>query len=343
METLPSKQSAIRNPKFMSRVAIVAYGAHYHGSNQGALDPQIERAFGSLCARIADKSRVGICFTSSKGDLNRLQNGDFLDALPDAATSHWARKFGATGRVAAPNAACASGAHAIALGAQWITQGDADLVLTGAIEPPQHPMITAAYRNMGALSKSGMTRPFDVARDGFVPAAGGGFVALSSERFARENNVPIHAFLAGWSLACDAHHITQMAPSGTSIERAIRQSLKMAGEPKMDYINAHGTATINDIIEARALNRVFGGGAPVSSTKPLTGHLMGAAGAVEAVLCLEAMKNQVAPPTLNLENVDPQIELDLVVGRGRSMEIGASLSLNYGFGGHIGCLVFVIK
>ena len=325
----------------MSRVAILAYGAEFNGSNQGALEPQIERAFGPLCARVADKERIGICFTSSKGYLDRLQNGDFLGALSDAATAHLARQFGATGRTAAPNAACASGAHAIALSTQWIAQGDADLVLTGALEPAQHSLVTAAYTNMGALSKTGVMRPFDVARDGFVPAEGGGFVVLASERFARENDLPIRAYVGGWSLACDAHHITHMAPGGSSIERAIRQALKMAGDPKIDYINAHGTATSNDLIEAHALNRVFGGGVAVSSTKSLTGHLMGATGAVEAVLCLRAMENQWAPPTLNLENVDPQIDLDLVVGQGRAMKIGTSLSLNYGFGGHIGCLVLL--
>ena len=322
------------------RVAILAYGAEFRGSTQGALEPQIERAFAPLCARVADKSRIGICFTSSKGDLNRLQNGEFLDALPDAPALKYARKFRVTGRIAAPNAACASGAHAIALGAQWICNGDADLVLTGALEPPQHPMISAAYRNMGALSKSGVMRPFDINRDGFVADEGGGFLVLSSERFARENNLPIRAYVDGWSFACDAHHITQMAPSGASIERAIRQSLTMANNPKIDYVNAHGTATSNDTIEARALHRVLGGAVAVSSTKPLTGHLMGAAGALEAVLCLQAMENGVAPPTLNLENIDPRIELDLVVGSGRTMGIGASLSLNYGFGGHLGCLVF---
>ena len=327
----------------MPRVAILDYGAEFCGSNQGALEPQIERVFAPLCARVADKTRIGICFTSSKGDLNRLENGDFIGSLPDAELARLTRKFGALGRAMAPNAACASGAHALALGAQWIAQGEADLVLAGALEPPQHPMVTAAYRNMGALSKSGVMRPFDVARDGFVPTEGGGFVVLASEGFARDNAIAIRAYVGGWSLACDAHHLTQMAPSGASIERAIRQSLSMAGEPKIDYINAHGTATANDIVEARALNRVFGDGVAVSSTKPQTGHLMGAAGALEAVLCLRAMGNQLAPPTLNLENVDAQIELDLVVGAGRAMKIGASLSLNYGFGGHIGCLVFVIK
>ncbi len=325
----------------MTRVAILATGAHYRNCAQDALETQIERAFAPLRAQIADASRVSVCFTSSKGDWTQLQNSDFAGAFPDAPALQLARQFDARGRIGAPNAACASGTHAIALGAQWIAQGDADLVLAGALEPPQHPMIAAAYRNMGALSRSGMMRPFDARRDGFVVNHGGGFLVLAREDFARAHNFAIHGFVGGWSFACDATHITQMAPSGDSIERAIRSALKMAGEPKIDYINAHGTATINDLTEARALNRVFGGGVAVSSTKPQTGHLMGAAGAVEAVMCLEAMENGWAPPTLNLENVDDEIDLDLIIGPGRAIEIGASLSVNYGFGGHIGCLVLL--
>ena len=327
----------------MRRAAILDYGAEYRGSAQGALETQIERAFGAPCAAIADKTRVGVCFTSSKGDWNRLSRADFAGAFPDSFALKWARRFNAQGRIAAPNAACASGAHAIALGAQWIESGDADLVLAGAIEPPQHPMIAAAYRNMGALSKSGVMRPFDARRDGFSCDAGGGFLVLSSEEWARRWGAAIHGFVGGWSFGCDAHHLTQMAPSGAAIERAIRTTLKRAQIARVDYVNAHGTATINDIVEARALHRVFGDKVAVSSTKPKTGHLMGAAGAVEAVLCLEAMARAFAPPTLNLIKVDPQIELDLIVGRGRNLEIGTSLSLNYGFGGHIGCLAFVIK
>ena len=325
----------------MPRVAVLASGTEYRNSLQDALEIQIERVFGPLRAQTADGARVAVCFTSSKGDWTKLQNGDFLSALPDAPALSLARQFDARGRIAAPNAACASGAHAIALGAQWIENGDADLVLTGALEPPQHPMISAAYRNMGALSKSGTMRPFDVRRDGFVAQPGGGFLVLARESWARQNSIPMRGTVAGWSFACDATHITRMAPSGASIERAIREALKMSGDPQIDYINAHGTATANDLVEARALNRVFGDGVATSSTKPQTGHLMGAAGAVEAVLCLDALQNQWAPPTLNLENVDDGIDLDLIIGPGRKMEIGASLSLNYGFGGHIGCLVLL--
>ena len=325
----------------MSRVAILAFGARFSPPALADLDADIARAFAPLRAQVAHASRVAVCFASSKGDWNQLQNGDFLSALPDAPARNYAHQFDARGRISAPNAACASGAHAIALGAQWIQRGDADLVLTGALEPPQHPMIAAAYRNMGALSKSGRMRPFDARRDGFVVNAGGGFLALARESWARQRQVPIQAYVAGWSLACDATHITRMAPGGQAIERAIRQALQMAGNPIINYVNAHGTATANDCIEAGALGLVFGDGVAVSSTKSHTGHLMGASGAVEAALCLQAMQNNWAPPTLNLEQVDDSVDLDLVVGSGRALKIDASLSLNYGFGGHIGCLVLL--
>ena len=338
----------------MTRVAISAYGAEYADAPRDPLEKwdeagwksrferRIGRAFGPIRAQYPDATRVGVCFTSSKGDLNRLENGD-LSWTPDAPARALARRFDVRGRWAAPNAACASGAHAIALGAQWIEDGHADLVLTGAIEPPQHPLILAAYRNMGALSKSGLMRPFDARRDGFVPGSGGGFLVLENAEKARARGAQIHGFVDGWSLRCDAHHMTQMAPDGGCIGRAIEDAIKCVGSLTIGYVNAHGTATVNDLVEARALHRVFGSRVAVSSTKSLTGHLLGAAGAVEAALCLDAMAAQVAPPTLHLEEVDPQIELDLVVGQGRAVKIEAALSLNYGFGGHIGALVFGLK
>ena len=264
----------------MTRVAISAYGAQFRGSPGAALARQIEREFGPIRAHTPDAARVAVCWASSKGDLHQLARGaDFWAWTPDATARALARQFQIGGRCAAPNAACATGAHAIALGAQWIQDGHADLVLAGAIEPPQHPMVTAAYRNMGALSKSGVMRPFDARRDGFVPGAGGGFLVLENEGQARARGARICGFVSGWSLGCDATHMTQMAPDGETIARAIESALKRAGSLTIGYVNAHGTATVNDLVEARALHRVFGAGVAVSSTKPLTGHLLGAAGA----------------------------------------------------------------
>ena len=328
----------------MNRAAVTAWGAEHRGARGVPLQRQIAAQFAPIRAAYAEAARVAVCFTSSKGDLNQLASGaDFLAWTPDAMALSLARRFDARGRLAAPNAACASGAHAIALGAQWIADGQADLVLAGAFEPPQHPLVTAAYRNMGALSKSGVMRPFDARRDGFVCGHGGGFLILENEGRARARGAQIHGFVGGWSLKCDATHMTQMAPGGQTIARAIQDALRRAGISRVDYVNAHGTATINDAIEARALSQVFGREIAVSSTKAQTGHLLGAAGAVEAALCLVAMRDSFAPPTFGLETPDPEIELDLVRGPGRAMPIESALSLNYGFGGHIGALVFTLK
>lgn len=282
--------------------------------------------------------RGAVCFSSSKGytpfvsfDGERAYETDALQIARHAFVS---------GPVLCPVAACATGAHALALGAQLIEQGRADLVLAGASEPPQPAIILAAYRNMGALSKSGVMRPFDARRDGFVPASGGALFVLESEEFARKRGAKIHGFLTGYSMMCDAHHMTSMSPGGQGIARAIEAALRQAAHPKIDYINAHGTATINDAIESRAIHAVFGNAVPLSSTKAQTGHLLGAAGAVEAAICLLAMRDNFAPPTLNLEQPDGGFDLDYIPLHGREMAIDAVLSLNYGFGGHIGALVF---
>ncbi|PQV63650.1 3-oxoacyl-(acyl-carrier-protein) synthase [Abditibacterium utsteinense] len=290
-----------------------------------------------------DSARLGLVCGSSKGDLNALPlwvDEQRVEWTPDVFVHHLAESLKSSGPSLSPNAACATGAHSLALGAGWIQDGRTDFVFAGAVEFPQPEIILAAYKNMNALSKSGIMRPFDARRDGFVPSSGFGFLLLESEERARKRGAEIHGFLSGTSLKCDATHMTSMHASGEFIARAIEDALQKAGNPKIDYINAHGTATQNDLVEARAIERVFGNRVPVSSTKPLTGHLLGASGAVEAVICLLAMRENFAPPTLNLEDVDTELNLDFVPQIGRKMEINATLSLNYGFGGHIGALVF---
>lgn len=290
-----------------------------------------------------DGARLGLVCGSSKGDLRALPLWDEearFEWTPDFFASHLARQLQLSGPVLSPNAACATAAHALALGAAWIEAGRADVVLAGAVEWPQTPLVLAAYRNMKALSKSGIMRPFDVRRDGFLPASGFGLLMLESEARARQRNAPIHGFLTGYALKCDAYHLTAMNPSGQGIARAIESALEMAGQPKIDYINAHGTATQNDLIEARAIHAVFGASVPISSTKPQTGHLLGASGAIEAAICLGAMRENFAPPTLNLETEANEFGLDFLPRRGREMSVGATLNLNYGFGGQIGALIF---
>lgn len=287
-------------------------------------------------------ARRSIVWSTSKNHFASLES--WIDAgdrrfFSDYEAHFLAGTFGLGGQKMCPVAACASGSHALILGARLIEAGEADVVLCGASEPPQHPLILAAYRNMGALSPSGRMRPFDVRRDGFVPASGGGFTILESLGHALKRGANVHALLSGYSMRSDASHITSMSPNGDSIVRAIDEALCKANCSTVGYINAHGTATrLNDESEARALNRVFGAEVPLSSTKPLTGHLLGASGAIEAVLSIVAMNQGVLPPTLGLEEVDGY-ELDLVREE-RCVEVESVLSLNYGFGGHIGALVF---
>jgi 3-oxoacyl-[acyl-carrier-protein] synthase II len=290
----------------------------------------------------ADK--VAVSFSCSKGQLSGLEawarTGD-LSWAADAPAARLAHDFKVGGPTLSPNAACASAAHAIALGAQLIQDGRAEVVIAGAIEPEQPPIVTAAYRQVGALSKANLCRPFDRRRDGFVPGSGGGFLILEAESSARLRGTPLHGRITGWSLMADATHLTALRPDGGTIAHAIRQAVERAGQPQIGYINAHGTATkLNDIVETRGIRQVFKQNVPVSATKPVTGHLLGAAGAVEAVLCLLALNQGFAPPTLNLEEPDSECDLDYIPLRGRSLKMDACLSLNYGFGGHIGALVF---
>lgn len=291
-----------------------------------------------------DTDKVAVSFSSSKGRLDGLdawaRTGDFSWPA-DGPAALLAREFRVGGPTLSPNAACASAAHAIALGAQLIQDGRAEAVITGAVEPEQPALVTAAYRQVGALSKSGVCRPFDRRRDGFVPGNGGGFLILEAESSARSRGAAIHGYVTGWSLKADASHLTALQPAGDTIARAIEQAVTRAGSPGIGYINAHGTATkLNDLVETRGIQQVFGKSVPVSATKPVTGHLLGAAGAVEAVICLLALQQGFLPPTLHLEEPDSECDLDYIPLHGRSLKTNACLSLNYGFGGHIGALVF---
>lgn len=344
----------------MQRVAITAFGAHsffdgihrfwspatdWRGqTDEIAVEPlALLQNIGLKCGNQwqTDPERVAVCIGSSKGDTASWdKNNSQILPSPDWFAVQAARETGARGPILAPVAACATGAHALALGAQLIQDGRAEIAIVGAVEPPQPPLVLAAYKNMGALSKTGQIRPFDRRRDGFVAASGAGFLVLESEAFAQKRGATIYGFLTGWSLRCDATHMTKMTPSGATIARAIEDALKRAKTPKIGYINAHGTATkLNDAVESRALESVFGRQIPVSSTKPLTGHLLGAAGAVEAVLSALSLKNGFAPPTLNLHEADETLNLDYISLRGRALPLEAVLSLNYGFGGHIGALI----
>ncbi|HKY15336.1 MAG TPA: beta-ketoacyl-[acyl-carrier-protein] synthase family protein [Microthrixaceae bacterium] len=240
--------------------------------------------------------------------------------------------------------ACAAGTHSIGNGARLIKDGRCDLVFTGGSEAAITPLAVAAFGNMTALTSSGISRPFDVDRDGFVIAEGAAVLVLEEWESARARGVEILAEVLGSASTADAHHITAPSPGGEGAIRCMRLALQDAGlgPASITQINAHGTSTpLNDRAEAEAVAEVFGSpGPPMTSIKGVTGHSLGAAGAIEAVSVVLSMQYREIPPTMGLSTYDPDLpKLDIVTGTGRDWEPGPTLSNSFGFGGHNGSLV----
>lgn len=245
--------------------------------------------------------------------------------------------------------ACASSAHAIGEAFRTIQYGDADVMIAGGSEATITPISYAGFTSAGTLSKRNdeperASRPFDAGREGFVMGEGAGIVVLEELEHARARGARIYAELVGYGLSCDAHHITAPHPEGLGGYEAMRNTLRDAGlkPEEIDYINAHGTSTIpNDKIETMAIKRLFGDHAyklAVSSTKSMLGHLLGAAGGVEAIITALTLKNGIIPPTINYETPDPDCDLDYVPNKARKQECRYALSNSFGFGGHNACL-----
>jgi 3-oxoacyl-[acyl-carrier-protein] synthase II len=240
--------------------------------------------------------------------------------------------------------ACAAGAHAIGTGLRMIQSGEADAVVCGGAEAALTELAEASFRAMDAISTCGVSRPFDARRDGFVMAEGAGVLVLEDAESAAARGAAVLAEVAGYGATSDAHHLTAPHPEGSGAERAIRLALRDAGlEPDdVDYVNAHGTSTpLNDRTETLALKRALGRRAseiPVSSLKSSVGHLLGAAGAVEAITTVLALRERVAPPTLNWEERDEGLDLDYVPGSARPLALNGkapvAISNSFGFGGH---------
>ncbi len=247
--------------------------------------------------------------------------------------------------------ACASSAHAIGEAFRTIQYGDADVMIAGGSEATITPISYAGFTSAGTLSKRNdeperASRPFDAGREGFVMGEGAGIIILEELEHARARGARIYAELVGYGLSCDAHHITAPHPEGLGGYEAMRNTLRDAGlkPEEIDYINAHGTSTIpNDKIETMAIKRLFGDHAyklAVSSTKSMLGHLLGAAGGVEAIITALTLKNGIIPPTINYETPDPECDLDYVPNTARKQECRYALSNSFGFGGHNACLAF---
>jgi 3-oxoacyl-[acyl-carrier-protein] synthase II len=265
--------------------------------------------------------------------------------MPNAAAAGISMKYGWQGPCETTTTACAAGTHSIGNGARLIQTGRCDAVIAGSSEAAMTPTGIAGFTNMTAISSSGVSRPFDVRRDGFVMAEGGAVLVLEEWEAAERRGATILAEVLGSASTADAHHITAPSPGGSGAISCIELALADAGIDAADVrqINAHGTSTpLNDAAEAEAIAKVFGApGPPVTSIKGITGHALGAAGALEGVAVVLSMLNKLIPPTVGYAERDREIaSIDLVRDRAQAWEPGPTLSNSFGFGGHNGCVVF---
>jgi 3-oxoacyl-[acyl-carrier-protein] synthase II len=313
-----------------------------------------------------DPERVGVYIGSGIGGFeiierehkNLLEKGPgrispfFIPAtIVNLASGHVSIRFGAKGPNSATATACTTGAHAIGDSYRIIQRGEADVMICGGAEAPVCPMSIGGFAAMRALSTRNdeperASRPWDKNRDGFVVGEGAGILVLEELECAKQRGAGILAELVGYGMSGDAHHITSPSEDGDGAFRVMRNALRDAAlEPsQIDYINAHGTSTdVGDRIETAAVKKCFGDHAykvAVSSTKSMTGHLLGGAGGIEAGITVLSIRDQIAPPTINHEVPDPECDLDYVPNQARSMKIEYALSNSFGFGGTNGCLIF---
>ena len=271
--------------------------------------------------------------------------------IPNMATGLAAIALGAKGPSSAVATACAAGSNAIGDAFRLLQHGKADVMVCGGAEASITPLGVAGFASAKALSfrnddPATASRPFDAERDGFVIGEGSGVLVLETLEHAKNRDATIHAEIVGYGMTCDAHHITSPTPGGVGGAEAIRLALKDGQlEPtSVDYINAHGTSTpANDSNETAAIKNALGERAyqiPVSSTKSMTGHLLGGSGGIEAVACVLALQHGMVPPTINYLNPDPQCDLDYVPNMAREHRLSVVLSNSFGFGGHNVCLAF---
>jgi 3-oxoacyl-[acyl-carrier-protein] synthase II len=312
-----------------------------------------------------EPDRVGIVLGSAVGGfVGLLEQADVMrergfdrvspfflpNVLVDSASGQVAISLGIRGPNYAIVSACATGSHAVGEAAEMIKRGDADAVLAGGTEACMHPLILAGFCAMRGLAVEEehpphASRPFDATRAGFVMGEGACVLVLEELERAQARGATIYAEVAGYGASNDAHHMAQPDPDSVGVAEMMRAALARAGvEPEqVGYVNAHGTSTpLGDAAETRAIKEVFGKHAydlAVSSTKSVTGHCFGAAGAIEAMMCVLALKEGVLPPTINYVNPDPDCDLDYVPNEARRVEVEYALSNAMGLGGHNGCVL----
>ncbi|HHE08074.1 MAG TPA: beta-ketoacyl-[acyl-carrier-protein] synthase II [Chlorobaculum parvum] len=271
--------------------------------------------------------------------------------IPDIAAGQIAMRNNLMGPNYATASACATSLHAIMDAVMLLQMGMADYMVCGGSEAPITPMSVAGFNSAKALSKrnddpSHASRPYDADRDGFVMGEGAGSLVLETYESAVKRGAKIYAEIAGMGASADAYHLTAPHPEGLGALSAMKTALNMAGitPDKLDYVNTHGTATpLGDLAEIKALKKLFGDDVyklSISSTKSMTGHLLGAAGVVESIACILSLQNQTVPPTINVENLDPEIDVDVTPNTPKERSIEYALNNGFGFGGHNGCLIF---
>ncbi|MGH2514798.1 MAG: beta-ketoacyl-ACP synthase II, partial [Ktedonobacterales bacterium] len=281
---------------------------------------------------------------------SRISPFFITEFITDIAAGYVSMQIGARGPNFATVSACATGANAIGEASEMIRRGDAVAMIAGGAESAITPIGIAAFASMHALSRrnddpAGASRPFDATRDGFVMGSGAGILLLEDEEYARQRGAHIYCELVGYAATADAHHITEPAPQGAGLARAMRRALEKAAiaPDAVDYINAHGTSTVyNDRNETAAIKTIFGDHAAklaISSTKSMIGHTLGAAGGIEAGIAALSIARNVMPPTINLHHPDPECDLDYIPNTAREAKVTVALSNSMGFGGHNAVLV----
>lgn len=338
----------------MDRFAQFAAAAAQEACRQAQLNP-----------REIDPYKVGVIIGSGIGGIITLsQQFEILSErgpkrvspflipmmLADMASAQVSMVTGAMGTNYCTVSSCSSGADALGQGWEMIVRGQEDIVLAGGSEAPIYPVAVAGFNALRALSRFNgdpkrASRPFDLQRDGFVMGEGSAVLVLESGDSLERRGVSPLAELKGYAATSDAHHITEPGPTGESAAKAMKTALSVAGvDPsEVDYLNAHGTSTpLNDRQETKAIKLALGEDAfriPISSTKSMTGHLLGAGGALEAAICIMAMRHGVVPPTINLADPDPDCDLDYTPNQSRKATINIAVSNSFGFGGHNSVLV----
>ena len=350
----PEKYLSPREARRMARFSQVSIAAASMAMENSGLDLERE-----------DRERVGVLLGNGAGGLPTTQdacedlstkgamriNPFFIPMmLPNMAAANVARIFGAKGYNSTVVTACAASNQAIGEAAEAIRRGAVDIILAGGSEASISGIGLSGFCILKALSTHNeepdkASRPFDAQRDGFVPAEGAGILILENMEHAMNRGASILAELVGYGVSCDAFHAVQPDETGEGASRAMRWALADAGiSPEdVDYINAHGTSTpLNDASETKAIKRVFGDGAykvPISSTKSMTGHALGGAGALEAVACIKTIQEGIIHPTVNQEHPDPSCDLDYVPNVARRQNVDVLLSNSFGFGGQNTCIV----